>query len=192
VSPVLETERLLLREYNEDDAEAFYRLNSDPSVMRFTGDELLTTVDEARAVLRENPMRDYREHGFGRWACLLRDTGAGIGFAGLKYLPETGEVDLGYRLLPPYWGAGLASEAGRAVVRYGFETLGLREITALVQPENIASVRVLENCGLAFAKLVEYRGRNVARYTIGRGGTFLSTNPMTSPAQRKLTTCVNM
>lgn len=166
---VLETERLLLREYVEDDAESFYRLNSDPDVMRFTGDDLLVSVEEARAILRDHPISDYRVHGFGRWACILRDSGAAIGFAGLKRLPETSEVDLGYRFVPSYWGRGLAAEACRAVMQYGFETLMLAEITALVQPENIASVRVLEKCGLGFRENVSYRGRSVARYSIRRG-----------------------
>lgn len=62
---ILETKRLLLREYNEEDAEAFFRLNSDAAVMRFTNDDLLPSVQAARKVLREHPMADYRTYGFG-------------------------------------------------------------------------------------------------------------------------------
>lgn len=166
MTTVLETPRLRLREYRESDAESFYQLNSDPAVMRFTGDELIGSIEEARAILREHPIADYATHGFGRWACLLRETEEVIGFAGLKFLPETGEIDLGYRLLAAHWGKGLATEACRAIVEYGFTTLGLEKITALVRPENEASVRVLAKCGFTFRGMVEYRGRNAARYAI--------------------------
>jgi len=166
ITSILETERLLLREYVEDDAESFYRLNSDPEVLRFTGDDPVVTAEQARTILRNYPMKDYRVHGFGRWACVLRSDGEVIGFAGLKYLPETSEIDLGYRLLPTHWGQGFATEACHAVVGYGFETLKLAEITALVRPENSASVRVLEKCGLTFTEVIQYRGQRVARYAI--------------------------
>ena len=89
-----------------------------------------------------------------------------IGFAGLKWLVELGEVDLGYRFLPAYWGVGLATEAGEAVLRYGFERLGLRRVIGLVMPENTASIRVLEKLGLRFDGLIEDRGHRVARYVI--------------------------
>ena len=165
---VIETQRLLLREYCEEDAEAFFRLNSDPAVMRFTPDEPLVDLEQARAVLRDYPMADYRTHGFGRWACVLRETGEVIGFAGLKYLPETGEVDLGYRLLAECWGRGYATEACLAVIEYGFKTLRLARITALVRPENVRSVRVLEKCGLRVAGKVDYLGREIDRYVVER------------------------
>ena len=166
VKRILETKRLLLREYAEEDAESFYRLNSDPDVMRYTGDEALVSVGHARTVLRDYPIADYREHGYGRWACVLHESGEVIGFAGLKYLPERGEVDLGYRFLRHHWGRGLATEACRAVIAYGFDVLRLAEIAALVQTGNVASRRVLEKCGLTFGGMTEYGGRMVARYTI--------------------------
>lgn len=163
---ILETERLLLREYEEADAEAFLALNSNPDVMRFTGDAPLVSLEQARSVLLEHPIADYRVHGYGRWACALRESGEVIGFAGLKYLPEKSEVDLGYRFLPTYWGRGLATEACKATIAYGFDTLELKQITALVRPENAASIRVLEKCGLTFSGMVQYLGRDVARYFI--------------------------
>lgn len=166
---ILETERLRLREYAETDAEAFYRLNSDPAVMRFTNDKMVESVEQAREIIRTYPMADYRTHGFGRWACVLRESEEVIGFAGFKFLPETGEVDLGYRLLAAHWGRGLATEACCAIVTYGFAALSLGRITALVQPENTASMRVLEKCGLTRTGMVEYRGRKVVRFALERG-----------------------
>src|SRR5262249_37195029 len=100
---ILETERLLLREFDEeDDIEPYYRLGSDPLVLRYVGDPTggLKSLDDARDVLRSRPIADYRTHGYGRWACVLKATGEVIGFAGLKWLEDLRQVDLGYRLLP--------------------------------------------------------------------------------------------
>ncbi len=163
---ILETDRLFLREYVEDDAEALFRLNSDPKVLRFTGDESLLNVEHAREILLAHPMADYRKYGFGRWACILKSTGDHIGYAGLKYLEELGEVEIGFRLMRAQWGFGFATEASIASVRFGFADLALKSIIGLVMPENIASVRVLEKTGLRLSGTARYWGRQVAKYVI--------------------------
>jgi ribosomal-protein-alanine N-acetyltransferase len=160
---ILETDRLLVREYVEEDAEAFFKLNTDPEVLRFVPDKALLNVEQARQLLIDHPMADYRKHGFGRGACILKSTGEQIGFAGLKYLDELGEIDVAYRLLPAYWGQGLATEAALASVRYGFVDLGLKRIIGLVMPENIASVRVLEKAGLRHAETVTFWGSQFSK-----------------------------
>jgi RimJ/RimL family protein N-acetyltransferase len=165
---ILETQRMLLREFDEGDVEPFYRMGSDPAVIRYTGDPGggFTSVEHALEVLHSHPIADYRKYGFGRWACVLKASGAVIGFAGLKYLPDQQEVDLGYRLLPAYWGQGLATEACRAVLDYGRTRLGIGRIIALVDPENVASVRILQKLGLTPAGQGEYLGKCFARYEI--------------------------
>ena len=163
---ILETERLLLRKYVEEDAEAFFELNSDPRVLRFVPDKQLFNVEQARQILIDHPMADYRKHGFGRGACILKSTGQEIGFAGLKYLEELGEVDVAYRLLPAFWGQGLATEAALASVRYGFEKLDLKRIIGLAMPENIASIRVLEKAGLQYIGEMSFLGHRFSKYTI--------------------------
>ncbi|HEY2252885.1 MAG TPA: GNAT family N-acetyltransferase [Planctomycetaceae bacterium] len=163
---VLETGRLLLREYVAGDAAATFELGSNAEVQRYTRDPLLTSIDQAQEMLLRHPIADYRKHGFGRWAVVCKADGRLIGFAGLKYLDELREVDVGYRLLPEYWGRGLATEAVRASVQYGFETLKLSRIIGLVDPENTRSVRVLEKSGLAFEKMIDYGSHQVALYAI--------------------------
>ena len=153
---ILETDRLLLREFMEEDAEAFFNLNSNPEVLRFVPDKPLLNVEQARQILVDHPIADYRKHGFGRGACILKSTGEQIGFAGLKYLEELGEVDVAYRLLPTHWGLGFATEVALASVRFGFADLGLKRIIGLVMPENIASVRVLEKNGLRYPVTVTF------------------------------------
>jgi RimJ/RimL family protein N-acetyltransferase len=163
---IFETERLLIREYIEEDAESFFKLNSDPEVLRFVPDKALLNVEQARKLLVDHPIADYRKHGFGRGACILKSTGEQIGFAGLKYLEELGEVDVAYRLLPTYWGKGLATEAAVASVRYGFADLGLKRIVGLAMPANIASVRVLEKAGLRYLETVSLWGHSFSKYVI--------------------------
>ena len=114
----------------------------------------------------DHPIADYRKHGFGRGACILKSTGQQIGFAGLKYLEELDEVDVAYRLLPAFWGQGLATEAALASVRYGFAKLGLKRIIGLAMPENVASIRVLEKAGLHYVEEVSFWGHRFLKYAI--------------------------
>ena len=163
---IFETDRLLLREYVEEVAEAFFKLNTDPEVLRFVPDKALHSVEQARQILIDHPIADYRKHGFGRGACILKSTGEQVGFAGLKNLEELGEVDVAYRLLPAHWGKGLATEIALASVRYGFDDLKLKQIIGLVMSQNIASARVLEKAGLRYAETVTFRRHEFSKYNI--------------------------
>ena len=108
---ILQTERIDLRELTPDDAHAVFELNADPEVLRFTGDVAFASLDDARRFLET--YSDYRRNGFGRWAAVLRESGAFLGWCGLKR-DASGEVDIGYRLLRAHWGRGYATEAARA------------------------------------------------------------------------------
>jgi RimJ/RimL family protein N-acetyltransferase len=164
---ILETERLLLREFVLDDVEAFFRMVSDPDVIRYVG-EGAKTIEEAKKGLEERPLQDYRKHGYGRWATVYKPSGKVIGFAGLKYLEDVKEVDLGYRFFKEYWGQGIATESSRAIVAYGFDRLRLARIVAFANIENKASIRVLEKVGFRFEKHATYCGHEVAWYAIER------------------------
>lgn len=161
------TERLEHRAMTVDDAEAFYALNSHPDVMRYTGEPPIGSVDECRQAILSYP--DFESVGYGRWACVLKETREMIGFCGLKYLPELGETDIGYRFLPEFWGQGLATEACVACVRFGFETIGLKRILGIVLPDNAASIRVLEKIGMKPEGPAQYDGFDVLRFSIDRG-----------------------
>jgi RimJ/RimL family protein N-acetyltransferase len=161
-----ETERLILRAAESSDAEAAYAFNTDPEVMRYTGEPMPATVDEMRERILAYP--DFEKHGFGRWLCVDKATNRVIGFCGLKYLEDLDEVDIGYRLLPSYWGRGLATEASRACLEFGFETLGLDYIIALVLPQNAASIRVLEKLGMRNEGPFVYDGEACLRYGLRR------------------------
>jgi len=152
-----------------DDAEAFFALNSHPDVMLFTGEPPLTSIDQARELITNYP--DFDTVGYGRWACIARDTNQMIGFCGLKYLDDLNVTDIGYRFLPEYWGQGLATEAGAASIRFGFDTLQLDTIMAYVLPENAASIRVIEKLGMQPDGQITYDGETALQYKITKPTT---------------------
>lgn len=146
----IETARLILRPFTEADILPSYLMNLDAEVSRYTGDGGVVSLVEMGKRIRENVMGDYSRHGFGRFAVEWKTTGEFIGFAGLKYLPEREEVDLGYRLNRSYWGKGLATEAGIACLDYGWKELQPEQVIAMVLPDNKASIRVLDKLGFRF------------------------------------------
>ena len=152
---VIETERLLLREITQDDKEGLFRLHSDPMVQKYTGDPLVESLEEMEQAIQTR-ISDYGKYGYGRWATFLKNGMHFIGWAGLAYLPEFDAIDLGYRFLPEYWGLGIATEASRAILSHGFDTLKLRKVVAIAMKENKASIRVMEKVGMEFDKFAPY------------------------------------
>jgi ribosomal-protein-alanine N-acetyltransferase len=145
---LLETERLLVRELSEADAENVFRLNASPEVTRYVGEPPLTSAAEGLEILRTRILPQYRNHGVGRWAVIVRDGARFIGWCGLKYLPATDEYDLGYRYLEDAWGQGYATEAARAVLAYGVQRLPGKRIVGRAMLANVASLRVLQKLGM--------------------------------------------
>jgi RimJ/RimL family protein N-acetyltransferase len=150
LKPLITTPRLYLRETTPQDAEVMFALNSDPEVLRFTGDEPFDSIEEVAAFLAN--YSDFKKNGMGRWAVIRISDEAVLGWCGLKLHPD-GMVDLGFRLFKKYWNQGFATEASLGCLTYGFETLNLTEIVGRVMPLNAASVRVLQNVGMHFSHL---------------------------------------
>ena len=153
---IIETERLLIRPFTIDDLELSYKMNLDPIVTQYTGDGGVVSIEDTERRIVEDVLGDYKKHGYGRLAVELKGENSFIGFTGLKYLQKLDEVELGYRFMRKYWGQGIATEAGKASVKLGFETLELNKIIGLVLPENKGSIRVLEKLSFNYEKdLVE-------------------------------------
>ena len=146
----IETERLLIRPFKMEDLEPSYIMNLDAEVSRHTGDGGIVSKEEIERRIVENVFGDYEKHGFGRLAVELKGENKFIGFTGLKYLEDMDEVDLGYRFMKEYWGKGIATESAEACVNLGFNTLGLKRLIAMVLPENIGSIRVLEKLNFEY------------------------------------------
>lgn len=163
---IIETERLIIRPTTIEDAEAAYQVNLDPEVSRYTCDGGVKTREEIYAILKNYTLADYKKYGFGRMSVIYKPENCYIGFCGLKYLPDLDTVDIGYRFAQKYWGQGIATEAARPFIRFGFETLGLKEIIGLVIPENTASSNVLKKLGFGLVDLFEYDEETVEKYII--------------------------
>lgn len=141
------TTRLGLRKMFPEDAATFFALNSDPEVIRYTGDAPFDSVDAAREFLQAY-QEVYQREGYGRWSVCLLSTDECVGWCGLRYQSDVQLTDLGYRFFREWWGRGLATESGAASLAYGFEQLGLNEIIARAHTANTASIRVMEKLGM--------------------------------------------
>lgn len=146
---VLETPRLILRRFSLDDAALLLDLNSDPEVVKYVHEAPLKTTQQALTILSDIILPQYKNN-LGRWAIHLRDGGNFIGWCGLKRIPETGVIDLGYRLKKAAWGNGYAFEAAEYSLNFGFNVLNLEQIKGQAHIENLASLRILEKLGMSF------------------------------------------
>jgi RimJ/RimL family protein N-acetyltransferase len=151
---VIESERLALREFNLDDAEFILQLLNESAFLRFIGDKGVRTLADARDYLLKGPMYSYRRFGFGLYLASLREDGTPIGMCGLVKREGLDDVDVGFALRSRYWSRGYAVEAAAAVLDYGRRSLGLGRIVAVANPDNHASIAVLEKIGLKFERMV--------------------------------------
>ena len=145
----LETERLLLRRWREQDRDGFAALNADPQVMEhFPG----TLARERSDLMFDTINAALHANGFGIWALEERRSGALIGFAGLASVsflaPFTPAVEVGWRLVPGAWGHGFATEAAGAALDFGFETVELAEVVSFTTTTNRRSIAVMERLGM--------------------------------------------
>lgn len=154
----LVTSRLHLRPLTLDDAAFLLRQYNEPAFLRFIGDRGLHTLDDARSAITNAHHASYATNGFGMLLVELASTHTPIGVCGLVKRPTLSDVDIGFALLPDYWGQGYAIEAASEVLRLAKGELGLPRVVAIVSPENTASQRVLEKLGLKFVELMWLNG----------------------------------
>jgi RimJ/RimL family protein N-acetyltransferase len=165
---VLETGRLILREFVPEDVDALARVISDPQTMRFY------PAPFDRAEVEEwiaRNIRRYRASGHGLWALDLRSTGEMVGDCGITHQEVGGEQlpEIGYHLRRDMWGQGFATEAARACRDYGFAELKADCLISLIRPENAASCRVAERNGMTIWKETVRVGLRHCVYRISRG-----------------------
>lgn len=164
VKHILETSRLILRELDSKDAKNFYDLNSNPNVIKYTGNSAFKNVEEAKEFL-EN-YTDYKFNGYGRWAVILKTTDKFIGWCGLKFDELENETDIGFRFFEEEWNKGYATESAIACIHYGFEKLKLKRIIGRAMKENVGSIKVLEKIGLEYEKNAVLAGKDAVIYKI--------------------------
>jgi len=153
---ILETNRLLLRHQTLDDLDALWALYCNPEITKFIPDAP-RSYEEAREELEWHMHGHPRRPELGLWATIYKETGQFIGRCGLLpwEIEEKQEVEIAYTLAQEYWGQGLATEAAKSILQYGFEALKLRRMICLIDPENVASQRVAEKIGMRLEKKVD-------------------------------------
>jgi RimJ/RimL family protein N-acetyltransferase len=165
--PLIETERLRLRPLAPADLEAIHGLWTDPGVRRYLwDDEVIPRARAAEVIAASEEL--FRQHDLGWWA--LRERGAGelVGFCGLRFVDETGDVEIGFGLAPSLWNRGLATEAARACLRYAFTEKNLPRVLGITDAANSASARVLEKLGMTFDRRAPHHGPDTLFYSLAR------------------------
>lgn len=163
-----ETERLCLRQFTSDDVDVYAAIIfADPDVMRY--------LPKRDALPRERAQRTmdffnehWKHYPYGPWAVVEKASGELIGHCGLRFISEINETEVLYAFGKSSWNKGYATEAAQASVDFGFQVVGLKRIVALAVPENIASRRVMEHCGLKYEKDMQLFGLDCVYYTRNR------------------------
>jgi ribosomal-protein-alanine N-acetyltransferase len=164
---ILNTPRLILREFSPNDADALASVLSDPETMRFYPAPLDRAGVEAWI---DRNLRRYAKDGHGLWAMILRTNGELIGDCGLtvQEVDSTDEIEVGYHVRRDHWGQGLATEAARACRDFGFAHFPVERLISLIRPENQPSRRVAEKNGMIVWKEIVRRGLPHLVYSIRR------------------------
>ena len=168
MATTLETERLRLRMWREDDFEDFAAMCADPEVMRYLGDgKPMSRMDAWRhmAVLAGH----WQLRGYGHWAVEEKASGRMIGRAGFLYPEGWPDFEIGWTFARPWWGRGYATEAARAALDHGFTAMGRDHVISLIRPGNLPSIRVAERLGERFQRTIDnFLGGEALVYGIDR------------------------
>jgi ribosomal-protein-alanine N-acetyltransferase len=150
---ILETERLLLRQYIEEDSPFLYSIFSDLETMKYYPAPF--SLEQTQDWVRKNQER-YKKDGFGLWAICLKENNEIIGDCGLVKQVVDGktEVEIGYHINKKHWSKGFATEAAKSCKEYGFYNLELAKLLSIIDPMNLASIKVAERIGFSKEKEV--------------------------------------
>ena len=162
----LQTDRFLIRQWRLDDVIALWQIMSDSRVHIHTGDSAWTK-ERTKKYIQLMVNKDFQTLEVFHGACILKNNNTLIGFTGLNpYLPKQPELEWQFGV--PYWGQGYATEIGKAVIKAAFSTTNIRAIYGMVNPQNKASMRVMEKIGMTSIGLQPFRGELDMMYKIDR------------------------
>jgi [ribosomal protein S5]-alanine N-acetyltransferase len=149
---IIETERLILREFLHSDAEALFEMDKNPEVHKYLWNKPLTNIEEVHDYIKL-VRQQYLDNNIGRFVVVLKETKEVIGWAGLKFSTQMVNnkinfYDIGYRLNEKFWGKGYATEASFAWLDYGFNVMKIKLMEAAAHTNNIASNKILQKIGM--------------------------------------------
>ena len=151
----VDTDRLLLRRFNVDDAPFILTLLNEPSFLRYIGDKKVRNLEDARQYILNGPVASYERNGFGLYLVELRESYTPIGMCGFLKREELPDPDIGFAFLPEFWSKGFAFEAAAAVLEDARERLNLQRILAITSLDNEASIKLLERLGFRFERFIK-------------------------------------
>lgn len=165
--PTLQTASLTLRPLRETDAPILHRIYQTEGVLRYFPSTVPPALDKVERFIA-GQLAHWAQYGYGNWGLLPHNQGEIIGWVGLQFLPELGETEVGFLLDKPFWGQGFATEAARVSLQFGFEHFDFDHLIALVHPENLASRRVIQKCGMLPLETIHLWGIDLLRHSLGR------------------------
>ncbi|MEP6705330.1 MAG: GNAT family N-acetyltransferase [Acidobacteriota bacterium] len=151
---ILETERLRLRKITVADAEFIHGLMNEPAYLEYIGDKGVKTVGDAERFLANVAIKSYEDNGFGHYIVELPDSGTPMGTCGYVKRAELDDPDIGFAFLPEFRKQGYALESAKAMLSFGIDTLGFKNISAITTQHNDRSVQLLNKLGFRFEKLL--------------------------------------
>lgn len=163
--PILQTLHLILRPLKIADAEVLYRIYQSEGVLRYFPSTVPPPLEKVQRFIQRQE-EHWEKYAYGNWGVVPVGGIEIIGWAGLQYLPELEETEVGFLLDNPYWGRGYATEAGQASIKYGFGNFNMDHLIALVHPDNLASQRVIEKCGMGYVETLSLWGIELHRFRV--------------------------
>ncbi len=165
-SLITESPRLILREFESGDAPALHPVFSHPEATHFT---LRIHSDVSQTLAWVEAIRiGYEKRGFAPWAVVRKKDGILLGYCGcgIIRLDDREECEVGYRIIPSCWGQGYATEAALTCIEYMFTSFSIARLVAVIQPENVASIRVAKKTGMKYRSDTMYEGVPMKLYEI--------------------------
>ncbi len=163
--PSINTGRLTLRPLCAADAQALFHIYQQEGVLRYFPNTKPPALERIEGFITSQQAH-WEKFGYGNWGILPDGRENIAGWVGLQFLPELDETEVGFLLGKNLWGLGYATEAARASIQFGFENFKLDHIIALVHPDNLASRRVIEKCGLSYIDRLHLWGIDLLRYSL--------------------------
>ncbi len=158
---ILETERLILRQFTLDDAAFILELLNTPTWLRFIGDRGVHSIEDAENYLRNGSLKSYSENGFGFYAVIDKESEKAIGMCGLIKRDNLPDIDIGFAFLPHLLSKGFGYEIASATLDYALNTLKLERVIAIVNPENEKSIGLIKKIGMAFEATIPFGEKEV-------------------------------
>lgn len=155
---ILETERLILSEFDSDDCGMIFDLLNSPGWLKYIGTRNINSLSDAEEYINSRLKKGYEESGYGFYLVTVKATGEKAGMCGLVKRAGLDNTDLGFALLPEFENKGYAFESASAVIKYAGEILHMKQLDAITVPYNLPSIKLLEKLGLQLVKKINIPG----------------------------------